>query len=422
MDKFSDEYIEKVGDFEGAEEISNLSAINEDEYEKMSEEERENLKENWLNSSASELRKEVNIMNEYNSIFDLYRKYIRYREWKKSGEKEEEKANGGLIILDPDFQRENVWGLKKKQDLIESVLLGIPLPAFYFSEDKFGNYIVVDGKQRLTTFFEFMHEGMNLGNNLRPLVHNKAKATHEDFESKLRNKFEDFKLNCYVVSSNTSPIIQNEIFLRVNRGGITLNKQEIRNALNQGEVTRLLTRISQNNEIEFVAKNRKKDQYISLRFLAFFLYRTNESFIEWYLNQIELQELKRFNVDVLLDLTMKYINEMPIDFSKSLYQLFVGSYKKTQWIFNELQQAPFSRGDSKVVNMNIFEVWMYLMTKISFNEEDTGVISFLREEYMNMINDSGFVDKILYLRDQEERVNYRFTYVENILKKLAKGI
>jgi len=79
--------------------------------------------------------------------------YLKDEE-KKNGEKEEEKE--GLIILEPEFQRDNVWSLTKQQELIESVLLGIPLPAFYFSEDRNGNYIVVDGKQRLTTFFKFL--------------------------------------------------------------------------------------------------------------------------------------------------------------------------------------------------------------------------------------------------------------------------
>lgn len=413
---FTEKFREQIGDFEGAEEVSNLSALNDEDYEQLSDDEKKSLKNNWISSSATDLRKEVRIINETNSIFDLYRKYLRFLKWKENGEREEEKE--GLIILEPEFQRDNVWSLKKKQELIESVLLGIPLPAFYFSEDRNGNYIVVDGKQRLTTFFDFMHEGMNLGKNLKELVNNKSKATHEHFEPKLRNKFEDFKLICYIVSSTTSPVIQNEIFLRVNRGGIILNKQEIRNALNQGKSTRLLNNISQNENIAFVAKKRKKDQYIALRFFSFYLFRKDEDFISWYMEQIDKQGIDRFNVDVLLDLTMKYINKNSQDFSDRLYTLFCEAYDKSQIIFEKLQRAQFSRGESRVVNMNIFEVWMYLMDSIDFDENSETIIDSLCDEYNRMINDAEFIEMILYLRDQEERINYRFKYVEGILERI----
>ena len=414
--KFTEKFKEQIGDFEGVEDVLNLSALNDEDYEQLSDDEKENLKNNWISSSATDLRKEVRIINEPNSIFDLYRKYLRFLEWEKNGEKEEEKQ--GLIILEPEFQRDNVWSLTKQQELIESVLLGIPLPAFYFSEDRNGNYIVVDGKQRLTTFFKFMYEGMRLGKNLKTLVNNKSVAKHEDFEAKLRNKFEDFKLICYIVSSTTSPVIQNEIFLRVNRGGIILNKQEIRNALNQGKSTRLLNNISQNENIAFVAKKRKKDQYIALRFFSFYLFRKDEEFISWYMEQIEKQGIDKFNVDVLLDLTMKYINKNSQDFSDRLYTLFCEAYDKSQIIFAKLQRAQFSRGESRVVNMNIFEVWMYLMDSIDFDEKSETIIDSLCYEYTRMINDEEFIDKILYLRDQEERINYRFKYVEGILERI----
>lgn len=418
--EFSYKYSDIIGDFEGAEEVANISAIDTEEYEQMTDREKEIIKDRWINASAADLRKEVNIVTDRNSIFELNRKYLRYLKWKESGEIEEEKASGNLIILDPPFQRENVWGLKKKQELIESVLLGIPLPVFYFSEDRYGNLIVVDGKQRLTTFFEFMNEGMDLGEHLKPLVGNKKNATHEDLSSTLQSKFEDFKLSCYIVSSTSSPIIQNEIFLRVNRGGMILNKQEIRNALNQGKSTRLLNDISKNDNIEFVKKNRKKDQYIALRFFAFYLYRTDEKFIDWYLEQVKIQALKTFNVDFLLDFTMKYLNESSEEVIKDLYDLFVTCYQRSMTVFEGLNQAPFSRGDSRVVNMNIFEIWMYLMSKISFSENKDSTVHFLQEKYMDMIKSQEFVDKILYLRDQEERVNYRFSYVENLYKQFIQ--
>jgi len=55
------------------------------------------------------------------------------------------------LDLAPDFQRSFVWKSSQQIRLIESILLGIPLPAFYFNQDKSGAHQVIDGVQRLTT-------------------------------------------------------------------------------------------------------------------------------------------------------------------------------------------------------------------------------------------------------------------------------
>ena len=61
------------------------------------------------------------------------------------------------LQLNPDFQRaSDLWDNKRKSRLIESIILRIPLPSFYFNEDKAGNYSVVDGLQRLSTIFQFI--------------------------------------------------------------------------------------------------------------------------------------------------------------------------------------------------------------------------------------------------------------------------
>jgi uncharacterized protein with ParB-like and HNH nuclease domain len=66
------------------------------------------------------------------------------------------------IDLAPDFQRDFVWKQRQRTRLVESVLLGIPLPAFYFNQDRDGTYQVVDGVQRLTTIRLFMTDDHTL--------------------------------------------------------------------------------------------------------------------------------------------------------------------------------------------------------------------------------------------------------------------
>ena len=60
------------------------------------------------------------------------------------------------IDLSPDFQRDYVWKQRQRTRLVESILLGIPLPAFYFNQNSEGTYQVVDGVQRLSTISLFI--------------------------------------------------------------------------------------------------------------------------------------------------------------------------------------------------------------------------------------------------------------------------
>jgi len=68
-----------------------------------------------------------------------------YSKWKR-----------GKLILQPDFQRQFVWDQKKASRLIESVMLAVPLPAIYLAEEKGGTESVIDGQQRLTSFFSYI--------------------------------------------------------------------------------------------------------------------------------------------------------------------------------------------------------------------------------------------------------------------------
>ena len=59
----------------------------------------------------------------------------------------------GRLNIQPEFQRQFVWDKIKSSRLIESALLDIPIPIVYLSEEKDGKENVIDGQQRLTSFF-----------------------------------------------------------------------------------------------------------------------------------------------------------------------------------------------------------------------------------------------------------------------------
>lgn len=72
------------------------------------------------------------------------------------------RINNGTINLQPDFQRGYVWDNHKASKLIESILLGIPLPTIYLAEEANGKEVVIDGQQRLTAVKLFMENEFKL--------------------------------------------------------------------------------------------------------------------------------------------------------------------------------------------------------------------------------------------------------------------
>lgn len=62
------------------------------------------------------------------------------------------------IITDPDYQRKYVYDDKRASCLIESILIGIPIPVIYLAEEEDNVYSVIDGQQRITSFVRYNHK------------------------------------------------------------------------------------------------------------------------------------------------------------------------------------------------------------------------------------------------------------------------
>lgn len=151
------------------------------------------------------------------------------------------------IDLNPDFQRHLVWDAKRKSRLIESILLGIPLPVFYFSQDNDALYHVVDGLQRLSTIRDFMSNRFPL-RNLEHLIQyeglyykaNDKIKPEKALERRFQRRIEQTQLNVNVIEASSPPKVKYDIFRRINEGGRPLNQQEIRNCLAKVHVRKFL--------------------------------------------------------------------------------------------------------------------------------------------------------------------------------------
>ncbi len=126
-----------------------------------------------------------------------------------------------LVILDSDFQRENVWLLQQRRELIESILMGLPLPLFYFNQDKSGRLIVIDGRQRLSAIFSFMNNEFML--DKLKILDEFNKKKFKDLDPVYQSKIEDYQIMAHVIQPMTPDRVKFDIFDRVNRAGTKLN-------------------------------------------------------------------------------------------------------------------------------------------------------------------------------------------------------
>ncbi len=200
-------------------------------------------------------------------------------------------------ILVPGFQRKYVWTIKQASRLIESFLLGLPVPAIFLYVDPVKNtYLVVDGQQRLMSiayFYEgYFGEPDGKGNRtvfkLQGLNANSPYnlLTYQDIKSKdeaAYNRLNESVLRAFIIKQlrpeGSSSIYH--VFERLNTGGTQLVGQEIRNCIYHGAFNEMLISLNKNKEWRNIfgrltEDKRLRDVELILRFFA--LYYDSQSY------------------------------------------------------------------------------------------------------------------------------------------------
>lgn len=154
-------------------------------------------------------------------------------------------VKGDAINIKPKYQRRERWNKTKQSALIESFLLNIPVPPIFLAEDEYGKYSVIDGKQRITSIYNFIE----LNHKLEKLekFSEIEGMTFNELPTQLNNAL---KIRPYIrvitLLKQSDPKLKYEVFNRLNTGGDKLLPQEIRNAAYEGELNDMLIELSQN--------------------------------------------------------------------------------------------------------------------------------------------------------------------------------
>lgn len=359
----------------------------------------------------------LDVVDDYFSLYDLKRRHERY---KAGGER-------NAIVLNADFQREgSIWNVKNKSLLIESVLLGIPIPSIYASQGENGNLVIIDGRQRLTTIFSYMQDGFKLTG-----LKFKADLNGRKFSELAVNYqmlIEDQKLHFRLIRIESSEVFVIETFKRVNTQGVNLNAQEIRNALHQGQSTKLLNELSEGfidkdskrrKTYFVVSEKRMKDRYLMLRYFAMQVYYNH--LYENKEKQIGVRDINFNNVSDFLSNTMKLINRYDDDKIKKMKYDFIKIYQRCLSVFGV---NAFRLKEGSPINMIIFEISMLLADLLKDNTDEE-IKEALNSFYNSNINKTDDKDvetpveiNMKYHRDAKDNIKQRLIWVNSIVSRI----
>lgn len=325
------------------------------------------------------------------------------------------KANPIEIDLAPAFQRKSdLWDEQKQSQLIESLLIKFPLPAFYFDGSDNNKWLIVDGLQRLSSLRNFVIleklklRGLEFLNKLEGMGFGELPRS-------LQRQIEEAQITAYIINPGTPDEVKFNIFKRINTGGLILNSQEIRHALNQGIPATFIADLADLKEFKAATENalnsnRMMDREFVTRFIAFYLYPHTEYVpdLDTYMNRAmsDIKKLSRIQRD---EIKSNFISSMKL--AQTIFN---------NWAFRKSDKYPEKK---KPINKALFEVWSVSLAKL--NDTDRSKLiekkEVVFEASINLIkNDSNFFASITTSTGNKSSVNYRFTKVESIIQETLK--
>jgi len=330
-----------------------------------------------------------------------------------------DKLTAGEIDLAPEFQRLQVWDAVRESRLIESLLIRIPLPAFYLDEiegrDEY--YAVIDGVQRFTALDHFINKKGDdalvlRGLEVLPQLNGK---TFDGLDGPLKRRILGAQLVAYVIEPGTPDEAKLNIFARINTGGLVLTLQEIRHAMNPGPVRKFLLDLTEATEfIQAVApaarnlKKRMTDRECALRFIAFI--------------DDGVARYAKVNTDLdgFLNTAMKRVNKMSNAERDALAIRFRRAMHYAHACFGrQAFRKPAARGP---LNKSLFEATAVALDNLTDKELDALVArkEQVLDIYTNVFKDARVFESVTSSTGDPTRVEKRFEGLRRVFAEVLQ--
>lgn len=325
------------------------------------------------------------------------------------------------INLSPDFQRKGgIWDDGAQSHLIESILIRIPLPAFYVDATDDDSWLVVDGLQRLTTLKRFIVD-QSLALHGLEFLHQWENKTFEEIPRNLQRRIEETAVTIFAIQKGTPEEVKFNIFKRINTGGLPASSQEIRNALNGGRVRQFILKLVQSQEFKLATTNSIKDKRMAdreciTRFLAFMLQNPSE--------------YTRKDFDAFLNRVMSDLDNPSVTSDIALQKLenqFYSAMDRARLIFGRYAFRKFYGQQHRLMPINkaIFESWSVNLARLSQEQADTLIArkAQVLDDFAKLMgnNKNTFEEDVSQGTGSPPRVRRRFSAVKTLIEEvLAK--
>ncbi len=323
------------------------------------------------------------------------------------------RINHGELNLSPDFQRDaGLWTRQAQSRLIESILIRIPIPAFYVDATDEDKWLVVDGLQRLTTLSRFaLQKDLKL-HGLEFLTQLNGMG-FEELPTRYQRRILETQVIVYQIEQGTPANVKFNIFKRINTGGLPLSPQEIRHALNQGPVTKFLLRLATSDEFLSATANGVKDKRmtareLALRFLAFTItsYTEYDSDLEAFLNNAMVQ-----------------LNKSENSYSQLENKFKLAMNRASELFDDDAFRKRYKPQDSRSsINKALFESWSVNLSQLSGKDFEKLISrrESLKKKFIEIMNTRDFNDAISQGTGDKKKVQTRFGTVARIIEETLK--
>lgn len=311
------------------------------------------------------------------------------------------------------FQRKaDLWDEEKQSRLIESILIRFPLPAFYFDGTIQKKWLVVDGLQRLSSIRNFVIKKVLKLVNLEFLTQLNGKG-YDDLDRDLQRIIQETQIVTYIINPGTPDDVKFNIFKRINTGGLVLEPQEIRHALNQGEPAKFIASLAGIEEFKQATGNsikseRMLDRDFANRFLAFYRFG--------YENYTP-------DLDTFMSKAMADVKKMTEEEKKKCKEDFTNSMKLNEEIFGKyaFRRKERTSEKRKPLNKALFDVFSVVFAKL--NEEERRMLKTKSKQISDGLidlleKDEDFFTAITSSTSDKTRVSTRFRKIEKLVNSL----
>ncbi len=336
------------------------------------------------------------------------------------------------IDLNTHFQRKgDLWANTIMSRLIESILIRFPLPAFYFDATNDDKWLVVDGLQRLSAIKRFVLncdpayvnssytqedilQGFDKPLKLVGLEYLKEcnGMTYDNLSATMKRRINEAQITTYLVKPGTPEEVVYSIFYRINTGGLMLNAQEIRHALNQnGKAPAYVEKLADFPIFKKVIKisdKRMQDRELVLRHLAFRMHNYQEY----------KPSMVRF-----LNRVMKELNSMDDDDLDSFKNGLVRSLQISSEIFGEeiFSKSVAFKDYKNSLNRALFEAWTVNLAELPENEVQKVLLNkaTVLNKFRDLLKDnSEFERSISISTTGSPQVSLRFKLIRQIINSV----